>query len=281
MSRPKTGDVFKHFFDNDCLKHIVTLERNINAIKVNMVKFNIHWFSVLTSTNDKCMEMASQGADEGLVIAAEFQSLGRGQRGNKWDSERGMNLTFSILARPTFLAVADQFYLSKVTSVAICDWLSAYLPPELVKIKWPNDIYIGNRKVAGLLIENSFSGRYMEISVVGIGINLNQINFSDEIPNPTSLILETGKEILPENALGELLYCFKSRYESLIANERKKIDTDYLNLIYRKDIFCKYYSEGEEFDAKITDVLATGELILQTPEGEVKKFAFKEVTFII
>lgn len=246
-----------------------------------MIHFNTHWFAELTSTNDKCMEMASQGADEGLVIAAEFQTLGRGQRGNKWDSERGLNLTFSILVRPTFLAVADQFYLSKITSVAICDWLTAYLPTDLVKIKWPNDVYIGNRKVAGILIENSFSGRNMETSVVGIGINLNQKNFSDEIPNPTSLVLETGKEMPPKNALEELLYCFKSRYEALVASEREKISTDYLNLIYRKDIFCKYYSEGVEFDAKITDVLPTGELILQTPGGEVKKFAFKEVTFLI
>ncbi|MEW5846240.1 MAG: biotin--[acetyl-CoA-carboxylase] ligase [Bacteroidota bacterium] len=243
--------------------------------------YRIEWFKSVSSTNDICQQRANMGVAEGVVIAAEFQEQGRGQRGNAWESQAGLNLTFSMLLRPTFLPVGEQFYLSKAIALAITDWLKAYVENKPVKIKWPNDIYIGNSKICGILIENSFSGQNLETSVVGIGVNLNQINFPDDLPNPTSLLLETGKKVTPQDALPEVISCIGARYLQLVESNRVAIDNDYLNAIYRKDQLCKYYSNGEEFEATITGIHPTGELILKTSNGEIRTFAFKEVTFII
>jgi len=126
------------------------------------VVFQVEWYKRVSSTNDVCQQYATKGADEGIVVAAEFQEQGRGQRGNAWESQEGQNLTFSVLLRPNFLPVAEQFYLSKAISLAVSDWLVAYVTNKPVKIKWPNDIYIGDSKVCGILIENSFSSKYLE-----------------------------------------------------------------------------------------------------------------------
>jgi len=245
------------------------------------VEYRIEWFKSVSSTNDICQQRANMGVAEGIVIAAEYQEQGRGQRGNAWESQLGQNLTFSMLLRPTFLPVAEQFYLSKAMALAVTDWLKAYIESKPVKIKWPNDIYIGNSKICGILIENSFSGQHLETSVVGIGINLNQINFPDDLPNPTSLFLETGKKIDPQDALPEPVNCIGARYLQLLEDNRVTIDNDYLNAIYRKDLLCNYYSNGEEFEATIIGIKPTGELILKTSKGDIRTFAFKEVTFII
>jgi len=245
------------------------------------VDFQIEWHKCVSSTNDVCQQYASKGAAEGIVVAADFQEQGRGQRGNAWESQEGQNLTFSVLLRPTFLPVAEQFYLSKAISLAVSDWLVAYVPNKPVKIKWPNDIYIGDSKVCGILIENSFSSRYLESSVVGVGLNLNQVSFPDDLPNPTSLALETGAKFVTRKVLPELVGCIGGRYHQLIEGNRETIDHDYFNAIYRKNELCKYYSDGEEFYATIIDIQPTGELVLRTAEGAIRTFAFKEVTFII
>lgn len=245
------------------------------------VDFQIEWHKRVSSTNDVCQQYATKGADEGIVVAAEFQEQGRGQRGNAWESQKGQNLTFSVLLRPNFLPVAEQFYLSKAISLAVSDWLVAYVTNKPVKIKWPNDIYIGDSKVCGILIENSFSSQYLESTVVGVGINLNQLSFPDDLPNPTSLLLETGSRVDPRNALAEMVSCIDGRYQQLTEGYRENIDNDYFNAIYRKNQLCKYYSNGEEFYATIIGIQPTGELVLRTAEGAIRTFAFKEVTFII
>jgi len=245
------------------------------------VVFQVEWYKRVSSTNDVCQQYATKGADEGIVVAAEFQEQGRGQRGYPWERQEGQNLTFSVLLRPNFLPVAEQFYLSKAISLAVSDWLVAYVTNKPVKIKWPNDIYIGDSKVCGILIENSFSSQYLESSVVGVGINLNQVSFPDDLPNPTSLLLETGSRVDPRKALAELVSCIYGRYQQLTEGYRENIDNDYFNAIYRKNQLCKYYSNGEEFYATIIGIQPTGELVLRTAEGAIRTFAFKEVTFII
>ncbi len=245
------------------------------------VDFTIEWFKKITSTNDLCQRKVEQGVAEGLVIAAEYQEQGRGQRGNTWESQERQNLTFSVLLRPTFLAVTEQFYLSKLTALAITDWLNTFVVKEMVRIKWPNDIYVGDKKICGILIENSSSKSNLESSVIGIGINLNQAVFTDELPNPTSLLLETGKRVDPETILPEVVSCIGGRYQQLVEGNKAAIDNDYFNAIYRKDLLSKYYSNGVEFEATIIGIKPTGELILKTSKDEIKTFAFKEVTFII
>jgi BirA family biotin operon repressor/biotin-[acetyl-CoA-carboxylase] ligase len=193
----------------------------------------------------------------------------------------GLNLTFSILLRPVFLQVEEQFTLSKIVAISVCDWIGAYLKDKTVAIKWPNDIYIGDSKVAGILIENSFSSSSLDVSVVGIGINLNQEAFSSDLPNPTSMMLETGATFDLDRSLEEFLSCFNERYYQAAEGDRGMIDSEYLNKLYRKDIYCTYRASNDEFKAKIVGVKPTGELMLQTKEGQERSFAFKEVIFVI
>lgn len=247
----------------------------------NSIDIKTVWHDEVSSTNDICMDSARNGFSEGIVVAAKYQEQGRGQRGNSWESELGLNLTFSILLRPEFLKVDEQFLISKVAAISVCDWISAYLKDKHVAIKWPNDIYIANNKVAGILIENSFSSSKFDISVVGIGINLNQREFSADLPNPTSLSIETNRVFDVKIALDEFLSCFNERYAQLKRGEVALIDSEYLNKLYRKDIYFTYRASNDEFKAKIVGVKPTGELMLQTENGEERSFAFKEVVFVI
>lgn len=247
----------------------------------NSLDFKTVWHDKVSSTNDICMDSARIGSDEGIVVAAKYQEQGRGQRGNSWESEQGLNLTFSILLRPDFLRVDEQFLISKIAAISVCDWIGAYLGDKNVAIKWPNDIYIENNKVAGILIENSFSSSKLDISVVGIGINLNQKEFSADLPNPTSLTIETNRVFDVKTALEEFLSCFNERYIQAKSGEVTFIDSEYLNKLYRKDIYCIYRASSDEFKAKIVGVKPTGELMLQTEKGEERSFAFKEVVFVI
>ncbi len=243
------------------------------------MSFKISWVESISSTNDYCLKQASGGEPEGLVIAAIFQEQGRGQRGNSWESESGKNLTFSILLRPIFLKAEQQFFISKVVAVSICEWLSSI--GINAKIKWPNDIYIDDNKIGGVLIENSISGSNLEVSVVGVGINVNQTVFSSEIPNPTSIEIQTGMSYNLELLLNDYLRFFSSRYLQLENSLLNDISTDYFNLLYRKDKFYPYSSKEGVFEARIIGIKPSGELILETEEGVQKSFSFKEVSFIL
>ena len=148
----------------------------------------IKWYQTIDSTNSQAnRELAD--APHGSVWVADFQTAGRGQRGNKWESKAAENLTFTILLRPAFLHPSQQFLISQIASLGVLRYLNS--KGLEAKIKWPNDIYIGNRKICGMLIENSISADKMSASIVGIGLNLNQREFSSDAPNPTSLLLET------------------------------------------------------------------------------------------
>lgn len=237
------------------------------------------WLDRIDSTNNYCMKMVQDGEPEGLAIAAHFQEQGRGQRGNKWESEVDKNLTFSLLLRPVFLRVEDQFLISKVVALSICDWLKGNNVDAC--IKWPNDIYVGDKKIAGVLIENNFSSPVLDVSVIGIGLNLNQSQFSEDIPNPTSLFILTGNQYQPEIVLSELVVSIQMRYLQLKYGLRDKVSDDYLKSLYRFQRFCNYSTNERTFKAKIVGVKPTGELILETEDGLQKIFAFKEVAFEI
>lgn len=236
------------------------------------------WLDRVDSTNNYCMRLAQQGEHEGIAVAAYIQEQGRGQRGNSWVSEEGKNLTFSLLLHPTFLKVEEQFALSKVIALSICDWIrNAGIEP---KIKWPNDIYAGDKKVCGILIENSFSSPVLEISVVGVGLNLNQTTFSADIPNPISMHLLTGKFFKPEIVLSELMGFIQRRYLQLGNSQlRLTIDEDYINNLYRFNEFHFFVSDEGRFKAKIIKIKPIGELVLETEDGTQKSYAFKEVAF--
>ena len=147
----------------------------------------IYHFDTTTSTNDDARDLKYHDGD---IIWADFQTAGRGQRGHTWESRAGENLTFSVLLEPHFLPVTEQFMLLEAVALALRDFF-AELGVE-TKVKWTNDIYVGNRKAVGILIEHSYSGGRLARTIVGIGINVNQTEFSADIPNPVSLALLTG-----------------------------------------------------------------------------------------
>jgi BirA family biotin operon repressor/biotin-[acetyl-CoA-carboxylase] ligase len=248
-------------------------------MKSTRIGNDIIWLQEVDSTNNYASKYARDGESHGLVIAAHNQTEGKGQRGNSWESISGMNLLFSIVLKPTFLKVQRQFLLSKVAALAVCDVLAPLV--NEVSIKWPNDIYVSNCKIAGILIENSFSTSYLDSSIIGIGINVNQTKFTDDIPNPTSLKILTREEYDIDSLLENVCKAFDLRYQSLEAENEESISVDYFQMLFRKDNYYSYRAQEETFRAKIFGVRDSGELILKTDRGELKEFAFKEVSYVI
>jgi BirA family transcriptional regulator, biotin operon repressor / biotin---[acetyl-CoA-carboxylase] ligase len=245
----------------------------------NVIGHKVHWLNEVDSTNNYASQLAVNPQSHGEVVAALFQTTGKGQRGNVWESKPSENLLFSIVLKPSFLLVQRQFLISKVAALAICDTLGVYLGN--ISIKWPNDIYVGNCKIAGILIENSFSSSTLETSVIGIGINVNQVEFPLELPNPTSMRIETSKEYVFADLLTSICIAFEKRYRQLLENETATVNSDYFSCLFRSKGFSLYSSDGEEFNARIVGVRDSGELILETETGERREFAFKEISFLV
>ena len=239
------------------------------------------WHSETESTNDLARSAIADNVVNGTVFTVDNQTRGRGQRNNVWESEPYKNLTFSVVLYPDFLRVDEQFLLSKAISVAIIDFLKeCRLIP---KIKWPNDIYIGDKKITGILIEHSITANNIQSSIVGVGLNVNQKIFLSNAPNPTSVLIELNreKELDREKSLQRLLFLFEQRYKALMLRDFTNIEKDYALHLYHSDGFYQYISNGNKFSAKIAGISNIGELLLETEQGEQKKFGFKEISFVI
>ena len=215
---------------------------------------------------------------EGCVVTTHTQSAGRGQRGNSWEAEPGKNLTFSYLLRPEGVAPQEQFILSQAVSLAVVDVLSRYA--QGFSVKWPNDIYHHDSKIAGILIEHNLSGMSISRTIVGIGLNINQQQFISDAPNPISLQQITGREYDLDAMLAEVLEATTIRYAQCVG-DRKQLQLDYAAALYRKDGFYPYRDAQGEFMATIREVQPDGYLVLCDTEGRVRQYAFKEVAFII
>jgi BirA family biotin operon repressor/biotin-[acetyl-CoA-carboxylase] ligase len=237
--------------------------------------WKIKWFPELDSTNSELLRYI-QEYDNLSVIAAESQTRGRGQRGNSWSSAPGENLTFSILLKPSALEAKDFMSITFLAAAAVRDFLKGEGIPA--QVKWPNDIYAGKRKLCGMLIENGLQDSRIAYSVIGIGLNLNQVCFPENIPNPTSMKLLTGREFKPMETLDKLLTYFDmgalARAEELRRN--------YLHGLFQKDVARQYrdIASGEEFTGTIKDVQPDGRLLMETPLGP-KLFSFKELSYIL
>ena len=214
------------------------------------------------------------------VVWAECQSAGRGQRGHTWHSNEGVNLTFSTVLKPTFLAAVEQFMLSEVVALSLVDALAEY--GVECRIKWTNDIYAGDKKIAGVLIEQSLAGDTIARTVVGIGLNVNQREFPTGLPNPTSIVVERGAECERREVLECFLKHLEKWYSRLERGEREVIESAYNYRLYRRDEFHAYaLPSGERFEAAIRGVRATGHLVLEHRDGSFGEYAFKEVEFVI
>lgn len=220
-----------------------------------------------------------QNLEEFTVVSAFFQTAGKGQRGNSWESEAGKNLMFSILVYPEFLDVRKQFLLSQVISLAVKEELDTF--SEGFSIKWPNDIYWREKKICGMLIENDLMGSSIKKSIAGIGVNINQERFHSPAPNPVSLWQITGKSRDIEPILENIIFRIKDNYTSLKEGKTEVLTERYHNALFRKEGMHLYRDSSGEFMASIVCVKPEGTLILKNEKGEEKGYAFKEVQYIL
>lgn len=254
------------------------------------------------------------------LVSAEYQSAGRGQQGNSWESDRGQNLLFSLLLHPTFLPPTHLFLLSEAIALSIRQALCQFLAPSPsssyevqptalpeVTVKWPNDIYVGDRKIAGILIENELRGQHIGRCIIGCGININQPAFHSDAPNPVSLRQLVGKETTRSLVLDAIITHFRRHYTALrnhfstalppstasptalppstasLTAEALPLHRSYLTSLYRRTGFHPYLetASATPFSAEIADVEPGGNLLLRDTTGRLRRYAFKEVSFIL
>ncbi len=242
----------------------------------------IHWhFDEMSSTNLYLADlMRSQKLVEGTVVTTEYQGDGRGQIGRYWHSEKSKNLLCSIYLTPHFLKATDHFLLSIAISLGMHDYLDS-LPLTKVRIKWPNDLYVGDKKVCGILIQNQISGQNLSNSIIGIGLNVNQLIFPKQLPNPTSLKLQLNKELDLNKLRLKLWGHIEKRYLQLRSGRKKELILDYHTHLFRKDELHSYFSqEHGAFEGKIISVGESGQLRVQTNKG-IQVFDFREIEYIL
>lgn len=233
------------------------------------------------STNDYLAKlMTEEQVPEGTVVVADFQTAGRGQIGNTWESAKGENLTFSMALYPD-IPVASSFLLSQAVSLALIDTLDHFSIPES-QIKWPNDIYVGDNKMAGLIIDQTIVGDKVTSAVVGIGLNVNQKDFSNALPNATSMATVTGETYRLKDVLKVFRTKFTVRYNELLNEEAEDIRREYTERLFRFGSMYPYMaiSDGAIFNAIITGVTPKGCLQLRLTDGTERTFAFKELRFV-
>ena len=243
-----------------------------------MDSINIIHYSTLESTNISAIEILSNSSPiEGTVISAEFQSKGRGQIGRFWHSLPKLNLLFSIILYPTFLNSRQQFVISQLVCIALIKTLKNM--GITAKIKWPNDIYIGDRKVAGILIQNQIQGKTIKSSVIGIGINVSQESFPNELPNPISLKNVLNKELNKDTLLKDIWMQIKLYYHKTAAGKIDLIVKEYHDAMYK--IGEAQLLEAEtQFEGRIIGVNQIGQLLVDVL-GDTQAFDFREIKWIL
>jgi BirA family biotin operon repressor/biotin-[acetyl-CoA-carboxylase] ligase len=232
-----------------------------------------------TNTYLKSILSKSKPLPEGTVIMAESQFAGRGQQQNRWHSDDGKNLTFSLLLTPTFLPVAEQFDLTRVVSLGVFDALKPMLGEKL-KIKWPNDIYYGDYKLGGILIENVLQGSQIKQAIIGIGLNVNQENFPEWVPNPISVkqILHRDEDL--KVLLSQICSHIEAWYLKLKAGKTGIVREAYLNTMYWLNEQHAFKSNGNSFAGIIKNVKNDGHLVVENNIETELLFTFKEIEFL-
>lgn len=241
----------------------------------------------ISSTNTVLKGMAAE-LPHGYTLSAREQTAGRGQRGNTWESEPGMNLTFSILLRPRHIAPAAQFIISEAVAVGISEAIDRLLPDGMeTRIKWPNDIYVGDRKICGILIEHTLgSSAYISHTVAGAGVNVNQRRFLSDAPNPVSMWQLTGTEHDTDSVLKDVVGAVLREFEAVDsggAPAATALHRRFMARLWRNDgrMYPFRRPDGTDFLASIVDVAPDGRLTLADTEGESHCFYFKEVAFVL
>ena len=247
-------------------------------------KHDIIWLQSVDSTNEEAKRHISD-IDNLSVLSALEQTAGRGQRGNTWTSNAGENLMFSIVLKSPALMAEDHFALNEIAALSVSEFLSTY--GIKAQIKWPNDIYVGNKKVCGMLIENSLRGEWIADSIIGIGLNVNQRNFDVTLPNPTSMALcshDSESTFDIKELLDEFMDIFKGYLERYchIRGGYGRLRQLYHAQLWRKDIPAQFIDMATgEFTGIIRGVTDKGCLLVETPEVIIKEFSFKDISYIL
>ena len=256
----------------------------------------IYRIAETTSTNDDAKRPEYRHGD---IVWAERQTAGRGQRGHSWTSPEGENLTFTLVLEPVFLPVGEQFLLSEAVTLALTDTFAAFGIDA--RIKWTNDIYVGDKKLVGILIEHSYSGPTLARTIAGIGINVNQRAFDPALPNPVSMAVASGRTFdrrgilntkptgapgAPASARREVLEsfhaCCMGRYGQLVRGEKAALQEEYRKRMYRLGETHPYRRpDGTLVEAVLEGVRPSGELILRHADGTRHAYLFREIEFVI
>jgi len=250
------------------------------------MKFNIIYLPKVKSTNSYALQQIENNAlNHGDVIFTLNQESGKGQGDNIWESEPGSNLLISLVLTPKTIDASEQFVLTQLISLAIIDLLKDYFPNKSLKkelkIKWPNDIYVGDKKIAGILFQNFIKGNKIEYSIVGIGINVNQTKFFSSAPNPISIINKIEKLIDINILLENLLKNIGTIYEKYSnCSNFAKLKSKYINNLYRYNIWSSYSDNEGSFKGRIVDIDEYGRLIVEQENRAKRLYMFKEIKFI-
>ena len=240
--------------------------------------------SIDSTSTELRRRMSVEELSHGYCISADFQTAGHGQATNRWESEDSKNLLFSLLLRPTIIPAAEQFIITELVTLAIINVLQDAIRQQIT-IKWPNDIYVGDKKLCGILIENALCGPTIDTCIVGIGININQELFKSDAPNPISLKQLNGRDNDRKEILEEIYRNILNYYDYLADNWhnesiKQSLHYEYMNNLYRRTGYHNYSTpEGEHFSAEIEEIGPQGHLTLRLQSGELRTYAFKEVIF--
>lgn len=233
------------------------------------------------STNQYALNLIkTRSLGEGSVVYTQSQTHGKGQGNNRWESEPGKNLTATIVLYPTFLKPEHQFMLTKVVSLSVCSLLDNYMLPYRAMIKWPNDIYVDQNKVAGILVNNEISGNTITQTIAGLGLNINQESFSVNAPGAISLKMLTGNEFDLNKILTEWHSSMEYWYKKLLKPDFKSLDKAYLERLYRLNQPAEYVIRGERMEATILGLAEYGMLLLKDNSGKQYKCALQEIVFV-
>lgn len=246
--------------------------------------FKINWIETIDSTNNEALRQFHE-CDDFTVFATSYQTSGRGQKGTVWESAPGKNLTFSIVIKSDFIKAENQFIIAQIVTIGI----KRYLKSKGIeaKIKWPNDIYVGDKKICGILIEHFLSGDTLSGSIAGIGLNVNQATFVSDAPNPVSIFNLLGKELdLQEEleALAGFIYDIYFPFSAFTSSASiNRLDKEYHDSLYRLEEFHKFQETpaGNIVEARITGIDSNACLILEQEDGTVKRYHFKEIKYIL
>ena len=228
-----------------------------------------------------CQEAGNNKVEEFTTICADYQTAGKGQRGNSWEAAKGANLLFSFVCYPTFVPIRQQFVLSQLISLGIKETLDEYCSG--ISIKWPNDIYWKEKKICGILIENDLQGNSIGRCISGIGLNINQEVFLSDAPNPISLKQITGKHYQRETILEKVMQRIEQSYQKLKEDSAyaSELATRYAASLFRREGLHCYQDKDGLFNARLVRVEADGRFVLMDEANQERSYLFKEVQYVL